>query len=51
MENTGIIGENAFFSEDHLHIRGEYDAMAKIVAAKAGSSPHTWRIPYLALIL
>ena len=30
---------------DHLHIRGEHNALLKKASTSKGSSPHTWRTP------
>ena len=33
--------------QDHLHTRGEYQAIKNTDEWEAGSPPHTWRIPAL----
>ena len=34
-------------AKDHLHIRGEYALVSNNTPRIPGSSPHTWRIPFL----
>ena len=44
VENTIIQHSCRSFSEDHLHIRGEYSLKGETSRLYKGSSPHTWRI-------
>ena len=44
VENTTIFGAAELQFQDHLHIRGEYNAFSCSTVAYLGSSPHTWRI-------
>ena len=44
VENTSISSCSFYEPRDHLHIRGEYSELQKLVLVKIGSSPHTWRI-------
>ena len=44
VENTFNAIRYGEMSQDHLHIRGEYDRLHIIDQAHTGSPPHTWRI-------
>ena len=45
VENTATLFFMEKYSEDHLHIRGEYRQSSAKSNYYLGSPPHTWRIP------
>ena len=44
VENTSTEQAGLYFTQDHLHIRGEYFDRKKRQECEEGSPPHTWRI-------
>ena len=44
VENTFLIIFVYPLTQDHLHIRGEYNNNLFVKFSRLGSSPHTWRI-------
>ena len=47
VENTIFPSVTMAVFQDHLHIRGEYRDLNRNKDFRAGSPPHTWRIPVL----